>query len=634
MCGITGFAGQQFGRERSEVILRAMCGAIRHRGPDDEGRYVADDVAIGMRRLSIIDVAGGHQPMGNEDESVNVVFNGEIYNHRLLRDELARHGHSFRTHSDTETIVHGYEEWGTAVFEHLRGMFAIAIWDSRLSRLVLARDRLGIKPLYYQRMGGGIAFGSELRSLLHLPGFSAELDDTAIAWYLALGYIPEPHCVFQGVSKLEPGHFLIWSADQGESPSQPVQFWNPLRPEIRISELEAIEELRRLLGEAVASHLESEVPLGAFLSGGLDSSTVVALMTRQAGETVRTFSIGFEDAGFNEAPDARLVADALGTDHTELIVRPDADTLIDGLIPLFDEPFADSSALPTYIVAELARQQVTVALSGDGGDELFAGYTRYAETIDGKSVPRAVGPLLGAIGRNLPQGAFGRNRIINLGRGAQGRYATTVAEPLRVDEGGVARSHIAARLRAHENLLDPWWSRGSARDPVTQMTLVDMQTYLPGDILTKVDRTSMAVSLEARVPLLDHPLVEFAVSLPGSFKLRDGTGKWIFRRAIETIVPEGVLTRPKRGFAVPLARWFRGPLRHRLDELGRTSSPIYRWAEPDAVARLLAEHSSGRRDHSHQLWRLLALSLWLEHLARGTLHQPNARLQPVAVAAS
>ncbi|HEU5051309.1 MAG TPA: asparagine synthase (glutamine-hydrolyzing) [Gemmatimonadales bacterium] len=619
MCGIAGYAGWP-GDER---LLRGMCDAIRHRGPDDEGLRADATVGLGMRRLSIIDVAGGHQPIANEDGTAHIVFNGEIYNHHELRRELERAGHRFTTASDTETILHGYEEFGDDVATRLRGMFAFAIWDGRRERLLIARDRVGIKPLYYWETADGIAFASELRSLLALDRFTPRLDHDAVAWYLALGYVPDPLCIFEGVRKLAPGHRLTWSRGEGLALHQ---YWSPVRPEIRIGEEEAVAELRRLLADAVRSHLESEVPLGAFLSGGLDSSTVVALMARAEGHRVRTFSIGFDDAGYNEAPHAARVAQAIGTDHTELVVRPDADRLVEGLVACFDEPFADSSALPTYLVAELARRSVTVALSGDGGDELFAGYTRYAELLRRPALPGPIRSTIGAIGRRLPQGALGRNRILDLGRSRSGRYAATVAAALDTSEGGVARADIASRVPGLDRILAPWFRSAAGRDFTTAMTLVDLQTYLPGDILTKVDRTSMAVSLEARVPLLDHPLVEFAVSLPSDLKLRDGTGKWIFRKAIAGIVPDIVLAKPKQGFAVPLAAWLRKELRHRTSELLRPESPIYEFVDPSAVRRVIEEHAVSRRDHSHLIWRLLVLDLWIAALTRGRLSTPTAPL--------
>lgn len=630
MCGIAGIAGSPLDVPQATALARRMCDAIRHRGPDDDGYFVAPGIALGMRRLSIIDVAGGRQPIGSEDGSVQIVFNGEIYNHHDLRRQLTADGHVFRTHADTEAIVHGYEQWGDDVVSRLRGMFAFAIWDAKRRRLLIARDRLGIKPLCYQMRDGVLHFGSELRTLLAGDFRSPSVSPESVAWYLALGYVPDPFAILNGVAKLPPGHTLAWQTD---TPDQVVvrRYWSPVRGEIRISEGEAIEELHRLLAAAVSSHLESEVPLGAFLSGGLDSSTVVALMAREAGGRVKTFSIGFEEMGYNEAPHARAVAEALGTEHRELILRPDANEVIDGLVSLFDEPFADSSALPTYFVSELARREVTVALSGDGGDELFAGYTRYAEVMRQGVTPAPLRPLATAAGRLLPQGAYGRNRLLDLGRSGRGRYAATVALPLATHEGGVAQPGVARLLPPFSQLLDPWFESGAARDLPTRLGLVDMQSYLPGDILTKVDRTSMAVSLEARVPLLDHPLVEFAVSLPGHLKLTGGVGKQIFRKAIAGIVPDIVLAKRKQGFAVPLDRWFRHELRGRLEGLDDRAA-VAEWVDGRAARRLVSEHVRGRRDHSHQLWRILVLDLWLAALADGSMSRPNSPLPPMLAA--
>jgi len=626
MCGIAGYAGWGRSPETSEHDLRAMCGAIRHRGPDDEGHLVAPGVALGMRRLSVIDVAGGTQPIANEDGSVQVVFNGEIYNHRELHAGLERAGHRLVTRSDTETLVHLYEDHGDRLVHQLRGMFGFAIWDAPRQRLLLARDRVGIKPLYYWETPEGIAFASEVRSLLALDHFPRRLDRRAVALYLSLGYVPEPLSIFEGVRKLPPGHTLSWDRERG---ARVERYWTPVRAEQRLDEREAVAELRRLLAESVRYHLEADVPLGAFLSGGIDSSSVVAEMARQMDRPVRTFSIGFEEEEFNEAPHAAAVAKALGTEHTELIVRPDADALVEEVIRAFDEPFSDSSALPTFLVSELARRHVTVALSGDGGDELFGGYTRYQELLGRRELAAPVRRALGGVARMLPHGARGRNRLVDLSRTRRGRYAATVAAPLAGNEGGVALATVAAGVQSLDALLHPWFEEAGERDFATQMTLVDMQSYLPGDILTKVDRMSMAVSLEARVPLLDHHVVEFAVSLPSALKVRDGTGKWIFREAIRDLVPPSVLTKPKQGFGVPLRRWFRNELRHRVEALQRPGSPVYEYVDRDAVRRVAQEHTSGRRDHSPTLWRLLVLDVWMTALADGVIARPSALARAV-----
>jgi asparagine synthase (glutamine-hydrolysing) len=622
MCGIAGFARVAGPRAGDDALLARMCDAIFHRGPDEDGLLVDGGVALGMRRLSIIDVAGGHQPISNESGDVTVVFNGEIYNHHLLRDRLVRAGHRLKTRSDTETLVHLYEDEGPRMVDSLRGMFAFAMWDARRRELFLARDRLGIKPLYYWPHDGGLSFASELRSFLVDPAFKPEISAEAIALYLSFGYVPDPHCIFEGVRKVPPGHCLTWS---GEAGHRLREYWSPVREErVGITAPEAVEELRRLLDDAVRSHLESEVPLGAFLSGGIDSSTVVALMARAMDRRVQTFSIGFEEPEYNEAPHAARVAAAIGTDHTELIVRPDADELVGDVVRGFDEPFADSSALPTLLVSHLAREQVTVSLSGDGGDELFAGYTRYAEVEQmGTPLAAVLRRLLRGLALMRAPGARGRQWMLNRSRDRRGRYANTVANVLARADGGVAADRIASLASDLDRILDTWFDRASARDFITQMTLVDMGTYLPGDILTKVDRMSMAVSLEARVPLLDHHVVEFAASIPSSLKLRNGTGKWLLREAVKGLVPDWVLTKPKQGFAVPLDHWFRGPLRHRIEGLRRPDAAIAEWTDPGALRRVADEHLSGQRNHQGTLWRLMVLDGWLRALSAGELAGPQ-----------
>ncbi|MEW5918156.1 MAG: asparagine synthase (glutamine-hydrolyzing), partial [Gemmatimonadota bacterium] len=421
MCGIAGFAGIPSYNTDAAAILARMCDAIRHRGPDDSGYYVGPNAALGMRRLSVIDVAGGHQPMVNEDGTVHLVFNGEIYNFRDLRQRLRAAGHRLATSSDTETIVHFYEDRADDVVHELRGMFGFAIWDSRRERLLVVRDRLGIKPMYiWPHPGGGVAFASELRAFLTLPDFAAEIDPAAVAEYYAFGYVPHPKTIFRGVRKLAPGHRLTWSRADGIRENA---YWVPARAErTGLDEREAVEELRRLIDESVRIHLESDVPLGAFLSGGIDSSTVVASMRRQMDSAPLTFSIGFREAAYDESSYAAEVAAALGTNHTALIVNPDADALVDDVVHALDEPMGDSSALPTYLVSNLARRDVTVALSGDGGDEGFGGYTRYFETLG--SVPQLPAPLASgvrAFASLLPNVAPGRNWLLNLARSPRGR---------------------------------------------------------------------------------------------------------------------------------------------------------------------------------------------------------------------
>jgi asparagine synthase (glutamine-hydrolysing) len=611
-------------REALQHDVAAMCDAIVHRGPDDSGHVVLQPAALGMRRLSIIDVAGGHQPIPNEDESAWIVFNGEIYNHHGLRRQLEARGHRFRTRADTEVILHGYEEWGDDVAGRLQGMFGFAIWDVPRGRLFVARDQLGIKPLYYWPQDEGVAICSELRSFLALDRFPREISEEAVISYLALGYVPQPLSIFRAARKLAPGSLLSWTPATG---TVVRTYWDPLAIEenSEVSETEAVDRLRTLLAEAVESHLESEVPLGAFLSGGLDSTTVVALMCRASTKKVRTFSIGFDDDAFNEAEHAASVARTLGTEHASLMLRPDAELLIDRVVQIYDEPFADSSALPTWLVSALAREHVTVSLSGDGGDELFAGYTRYAAMAGRNGLPAPLGALSANMGRLLPHVVPGRNRLIDLGRPRQAQFNAWVATPLAPAEGGVV---IPEAARGHS--LAGWfgdaWHGTVARDFVTQMTLVDLTYYLPGDILTKVDRASMAVSLEARVPLLHLPLVEFALALPAAFKLRDGVTKYIFRRAIAGLIPPAVQSYPKRGFAVPLGRWLRNELRPLLDQVHALADDFPGIFDAGAVRRLVREHLFRRRDHSEQLWRLLVLRRWIAHLRAGDLARPVERL--------
>ena len=613
----------QIPRDEAARRVRVMCDAIKHRGPDSDGYHVADGVALGMRRLSIIDVLGGQQPISNEDGSITVVFNGEIYNHRSLRQQLKASGHRFRTNSDTEVLVHLYEDLGTEMVPRLHGMFAFAIWDSRDRVLLIARDRTGMKPLSYLASPEGLVFCSELRSLWALDSSRLRVAPSAVMQYLAFGYVPDPASIFDGVRKLSPGHLLLWSAHKG---TEVRRYWTRPRPESpTMDETELVETLRTKLDAAVASHLEAEVPLGAFLSGGLDSSTVVALMSRHASGRVRTFSIGFTEEEYDESAAAREVADELGTDHTSLVLRPKVEEIFETVAAMFDEPFADSSAIPTFLVAQLARQAVTVALSGDGGDELFGGYTRYRSVLGHKvGDRRGLFRLVSAFALMLPHFFPGRNRLVDFGRSRWGRYAATVVQPVRLDEGGVARKdQPGGAVFVDDQLVDRVCSK-FGNDFAAAMIQVDLETYLPGDILTKVDRTSMAVSLEARVPLLDFDLVDFALQIPGKWRVTADESKRLFRRAIKGIVPNSVLSRPKRGFEVPLGRWFRGPLRHRIETLRNPSSELRQYADPGAVQRLIFEHVIGRRDHSVTLWRLIVLDCWLASLKLGRLGHPPA----------
>lgn len=621
MCGIAGFVSKTQHRETvaAKVVLDRMCRVIAHRGPDDQGMMVDDRAALGMRRLSVIDLAGGHQPMSGCAGAATIVFNGEIYNYRDLQRELESRGHQFKTNSDTETIVHAYEEYGAACVEHLRGMFAFAIWDTRARELFIARDRVGKKPLYYSVTASGtLIFGSELKSLREHPEFRGDINLEALDAYLTFGYVPDPLTIFSDVHKLPPGHHLKFK----DGRVHVEQYWdfpyehpqqNPAR-----SEDECLEELRDLLDEAVRLRMEADVPLGAFLSGGVDSSTVVGLMARHATQAVKTFSIGFHEDSYNELKYARIAAERFGTDHHEFVVTPDICEIVDDLVWHFDEPFADSSAIPTYMVSKLARQHVTVALSGDGGDELFAGYTRYA--LDRKrsgfaNLPRVVRQgVMQPFGRNLPHGAWGRNYLHNVALDPLDRYIEEVSVFTRLNKPSLYTSSFQQQLGTSEAAqrfreLAARSRKGAALDPLLYL---DSKTYLPGDILTKVDRMSMAVSLEARVPLLDHKLIEFVCTrIPASMKMKGLETKHIFKRAVHDLVPNEILDRPKQGFGIPIDQWINQQLRERVRGTLTEPRTMQRgYVEPRYVQLLLDEHERGRRDHATELWTLFMLELW------------------------
>ena len=621
MCGIAGFAevtasaGSSMTADRMRV--QAMCDAMRHRGPDDEGFHVEPGIALGMRRLSIIDLSTGHQPIHNEDRTVWVVFNGEIYNYRELRDALEAAGHEFYTSSDTETIVHGYEEWGEQVFSRLRGMFGIAVWDSKTRTFLLARDRAGIKPLYYGEAGGRLFFGSEAKCLLANPEIDRELDPAALDHFLAYLYTPRDRAIFRGMRKLPPGHILRVHGGRVEL----REYWRlPVRQAFHGSEHEALEQLERTLGDAVASHMISDVPLGAFLSGGIDSSVVVALMARRSARPVRTFAIGFDEQRYNELPHARRVAEHLGTEHHELIVRPDALGILDRLVWHFDEPFADSSAIPTWYVSEMARQHVTVVLSGDGGDELFGGYDRYVPHPRVAAFDRLAGAAgraaAAATWRMLPHGTRGKNFLRHVARDPRGRYVDSVSFYHPDERETLLSPEIKARLGdwdAEAFFAAPFGRLGDLPFPA-QMMAFDFETYLPEDCLTKVDRMSMAHSIESRVPLLDHQVVEFAASLPVSMKIESGRRKHLLKQLAFRLVPREMLDRPKQGFGVPIGHWFRGSLRDVFGDILRSPTTRQRgYFNAAFVDRLLEEHLSGKRDHSLRLWQLLVFELWNRH---------------------
>ncbi|MGE3955592.1 MAG: asparagine synthase (glutamine-hydrolyzing) [Vicinamibacterales bacterium] len=618
MCGIAGFAdatgARGLTRDDAAGRVHEMCAHIRHRGPDDEGIWVGEQVALGMRRLSIIDVAGGHQPIHNEDRTVWTVFNGEIYNFRDLRAELEAAGHVFTTSTDTEVIVHAWEEWRTGAVARLRGMFGLAIWDTKSRTLVLARDRIGIKPLYYTEAAGRLYFASELKSLRAAPDVPLDLDVDALDHFLSFLYTPRDSSIFRNVRKLPPGHMLTW--EDGHLEVAP--YWQPAAVEaFSGSDEEAEAGLQHVLLESVGLHMVSDVPVGAFLSGGVDSSLVVALMARLSPTPVKTFSIGFDEPAFDELPHARRVADYYGTDHHEVVVRPDAVQILERLVWHFDEPFADASAIPTWYVSEVARRHVTVVLSGDGGDELFGGYDRYVPhtrvAAFDRLAPRALRRLATAFAASLPHGTRGKNFLRHVGRDERGRYLDAIryfsddekpallsADVQRALTGPPVEARLARHFQRYRQLSWP-----------SQMMRFDLETYLPEDVLTKVDRMSMAHSIESRVPLLDNAVVDYATSLPASFKIRNNRRKHVLKAVASRLLPHGLVDRPKQGFGVPLGLWFRGGLRELFADvlLGPTARQ-QEYFEPRFVSRLVDEHLSGRRDHTLRLWQLVVFECW------------------------
>jgi len=616
VCGIAGILRVD-GAPAGADLLGAMTSAIAHRGPDGDGFFCDGSVGLGHRRLAIIDLATGDQPMATEDGSLVLVFNGEIYNFRELRRELEGRDATFRTTSDTEVILQAYEAWGVDCLPRLRGMFAFALWDRPRRRLFLARDRVGIKPLVYAWDGRRLLFGSEIKALLEDPGLPREIDWQALRDFLTLHYIPGPRTIFQAIRKLPPASYLLLDLERGEP--EVHRYWDlRFAPDPRLSEAEWLEGLRWHLTDAVRSHLVSDVPIGAFLSGGVDSSTVVALMAQATEGRVRTFSIGFDDADFDELRHARDVARRYDTQHFEYVVKPNALDTLPRLAWQFDEPFADSSALPTYYVSKITREHVTVALSGDGGDENFVGYTRYAraarlhEQLDGFPAMLAR-PLLRLAARLLPAGVRGQGYLDMLGAGPVDRYFKLMAyqrsETLRSLLSPAAREHVAPVVTP--DLFRRLAAEGRAPDYVSALQYLDIHCYLPEDILTKVDRTSMAVSLETRVPLLDHVLMEYVATMPTALKFKEGAGKVILKRAMAGDLPAGILERRKMGFGLPIASWFRGELTDYVrDVLDGRRTRQRGLVDPRAVSALLDEHQGGGRDRSGQIWALLALEEW------------------------
>ena len=618
MCGIAGIIGTEPSQAADAGEVHRMCQTLIHRGPDDEGIYAEGCAALGMRRLSIIDLSTGHQPIHNEDRNLWVVFNGEIYNFPELRAQLVARGHRFYTGSDTEAIVHAYEEFGPDCVQHLRGMFAFALWDERRRRLFLARDRFGKKPLYYALHQGRLLFGSEIKALLAVAPELADLDPQGTLSYFYFGYVPDPLTAFRKIRKLSPGHWLEFHDGQ----VRVVQYWE--LPSHGVyeprSEEECLEEMEQRLAEAVRVRLISDVPLGALLSGGVDSSVVVALMARASSHPVKTFSIGFADRDFNETEHARTVAQRFGTEHHELVIEPQIEETVHMLTESLEEPFGDSSMVPTYHVCRLARQFVTVALAGDGGDELFAGYDRYRTHLR-RHWLRPFPPAAGALYRkyihpHVPTGWRGRRFVFNLSLPPRERYLDGVALlPAGLRDRSVFSGDFlswADRQASPFDLFRAHLAESPASDPLSEVQYLDAKTYLPGDILTKVDRMSMATSLEVRAPFLDHPFAEWAARLSPKLKLRRGQSKYLLKKLAERLgIPKQVVYRPKQGFSMPLVHWFRQqPSPPLLDILEEPRTLQRGYFHPEGLRRRLREHRQGLRDHSWELWHLLIFELW------------------------
>jgi asparagine synthase (glutamine-hydrolysing) len=626
MCGIAGIFHTRDRAPVDRFLLERMTTVIAHRGPDGAGYHVAGGVGLGHRRLAIIDIAGGYQPMFNEDDSVAIVFNGEIYNfHELVRD-LTERGHQFRSHCDTEVIVHAWEEWGEACLERLRGMFAFAIFDERQQSLFLARDRLGEKPLYYTLLPDGtLLFASELKSLLVDPRVRRTLDPHALEDYFAFGYVPEPGSIYRDIKKLPAAHSL--RLDRGRPVGAPQPYWDvQFTTRQGLSEAAACEELIALLTDSVRGQSIADVPLGAFLSGGVDSSGVVAMMAGVAPDRVNTFSIAFGEKSHDESPYAAAMAARYNTKHRTHEVNPESFDLLARLGGIYDEPFGDSSALPTLQLCAMTRESVTVALSGDAGDELFAGYRRYLwharEERMRRLVPAAIrAPLFGLAARLYPKLDWAprflraKTTFQELALDPVAGYFSSVS----VINDGLRQRLFSAAMRRELDGYHPsarlaeCFAKAGSDDPLSQAQYTDLKTYLPGDILTKVDRASMACSLEVRVPLLDHRIVEWAASLPPRYRLNGGTGKYIFKKALEPYVSSDILYRSKQGFVMPIARWFRGPLYQRLhDALTDSSLADTGVFDMGCVTDLLEQHRSGLRDHAAVLWTLLCFSGFLQ----------------------
>ena len=621
MCGICGVIHRQKDHPVEFNDVKRMCDVIRHRGPDDEGQFVQDNVGIGMRRLSIIDLSTGAQPIFNEDRSLAIVFNGEIYNHDDIRLELLAKGHQFRTKADTEAIIHAYEEWGVDCVEKLNGMFAFAIWDGRKQRLFLARDRIGIKPLYYFQDNDQLVFGSELKSIVQISSVPREIEPKALDTFLTFEYIPSPYSIFKNVFKLPPGHWMIY--EDGQAKVRP--YWNLEYQKSELSEKQLFQKFDELLEDAINIRLMSDVPLGAFLSGGLDSSTIVAMMRRR-NESVKSFSIGFDDPTYNELPYARAVAEHFNTEHFEEIITPDVAHLTEKILWMLDEPFGDFSVFPTYLVSEMARKNVKVVLSGDGGDELLAGYDTYIAQKVAQRYAKLpsflrkgmIEPIVNALPpTNKKKGFINKSK-----RFIEGARLSDHLQHVRwmifmqsAEKEMLYSADFSDSLHGYNSFgfIEDYFRRSASDEPLDQQEYVDIKSYLVDDILVKVDRMSMANSLEARVPFLDHRFVEFAATLPGSLRLNGKRTKHILKASLERELPNQIINRGKEGFSIPIKNWMKNELKPMmLDSLSESNVREKGFFDPKFVNRLVDEHLKGEENHSHRLWALMVFHMWYD----------------------
>lgn len=623
MCGIIGFVNAG-SKKINRAVLERMNSCIVHRGPDEDGFYVAESVGLAMRRLSIIDLAGGQQPIFNHDRTKAIVFNGEIYNFQELKKDLESRGHSFSTNSDTEVIVHLYDEYGADCVSYLRGMFAFAIWDERDKSLFIARDRVGKKPLLYSHQANGdFIFGSEFTAILSHPDISREVDTQAIDAYLSFLCIPAPLTAYKQIRKLEPAHWLRWKG--GEIKTE--RYWSPdFSKKIKISEEEAIEETTRILREATRLRMIAEVPLGAFLSGGVDSSAVVALMAQESPNPVKTFSIGFEEQDFSELKYAKIVAKHVGAEYNEFIVKPDGLEVLPVLVEHYGEPYADSSAIPTYYVSKETRKHVTVALNGDGGDESFAGYERYAAMRLAEKyhkIPEVLRKALIEKAVNLiPTSEIKRSRLRDVKRFVKAASLDKVERYFRwvsaIDRNSKAELYTTDFSRKIDSfnasdVIGKWFSRANVSGILDATLFTDQMTYLPNDLLVKVDIASMANSLEARSPFLDHKLIEFAASLPENLKMQSTETKSLLKKVAARLVPHEVIYRRKMGFGVPVGNWFRSDMKDFLREILLSEKSLNRGIiKPGMLRKYVEEHINAERDYAYQLWTLLMLELWFQ----------------------